>query len=362
MKYFIITGETSGDLHAANLMRAIQQKDKQAQFEYYGGDQMQKVAQLGLKKHISELSFMGFVEVVKNLKTIFRNLAHCQKCIDAFLPDVVILVDFPGFNLRMAKFCFQRQIQTFYYISPQLWAWKESRVKKIRKYVNQLYVILPFEQDFYQKHEIQAHYFGNPIIEEIQPKNTSVDQDLIALLPGSRTQEIKRMLPIMSSFAKHHPNKKFILLAVNHIDQSLYQHFTASIKNIQIKYNALEETLSKASFAMVTSGTATLQTALYKVPQIVCYKANKLSYLIAKVLIKVKYISLVNLILDKPCVPELIQDELNLKNLKATYQKCTQADVLSQTQLMYNQLRAILGTSNVSERVADHMIQHINKR
>ena len=318
MKYFIIAGEASGDLHASHVVKEIYAIDKQATIIGWGGDNMQQ-AGVEIKKHIKELSFMGFVEVLKNIFSIFRHFKEAKKQILAFHPDVLLFVDYPGFNLRMAKWAKLSGFKTAYYISPKAWAWKENRVHAIHQYIDEMLCILPFEKQFYAKWNYPIRYVGNPTAEEITKErlipSTITDENVIALLPGSRVQEINKMLPIMLEVAKQYDAYTVIIAQAPNLPKEVYDPF---LKNYTFKLvqHQTYSILKVAKVAMVTSGTATLETALFKVPQVVCYIANNFSYQIAKRILKIKYISLVNLILDKPCVKELIQDELNVTSLK----------------------------------------------
>lgn len=326
MKYYIIAGEASGDLHAANLMAALKVLDAGATFRYWGGDRMQ--AQGGVMvKHIRELAFMGFVEVLMNIRAIFKNLSLCKKDVADWAPDVLILVDYPGFNLRMARFAKEKGIRVVYYISPQIWAWKQSRVRQIKRDVDSMLVILPFEKDFYKKHGVEVSFVGHPLLDaiaQVQRDDNSknfkekhglpTQKKLVAILPGSRKQEIERMLSVMTSVAGNFPDSQFVVAGMSGHTESLYQGHL-NHENISIVYDQTYPLLHHADAAMVTSGTATLETALFGVPQVVCYKTNKPSYLIAKRLVKVAYISLVNLIMNKPVVKELIQDGFNREAL-----------------------------------------------
>ena len=326
MKYYIIAGEASGDLHAANLMKAIVAEDPQADFRFWGGDLMQKVGGT-LVKHYRDLAFMGFLEVLMNLRTITKNLAFCKKDITQFAPDVIIYVDYPGFNMRIAKWARQEGYKNHYYISPQIWAWKEGRIKAIKKDVDEMYVILPFEKAFYEeKHNFQVHFVGHPLIDEISARTPVVpenfrkehqldDRPIIALLPGSRKQEIQKMLEIMLSITSDFPDHQFVIAGAPSQDLEFYEPFLKK-NRIHIVMNQTYNLLDVAHAALVTSGTATLETALFKVPEVVCYKGGRISYEIAKRVINLDYISLVNLIMDKEVVKELIQTEFNTKTLK----------------------------------------------
>jgi len=327
MKYYIITGEASGDLHGSNLFKELKKLDIAAEVRCWGGDKM-KAAGATLVKHYKDLAFMGFSEVLKNLPTIFRNLAFCKQDILQYKPDAIILIDYPGFNLRIAKWAKAHNLKVIYYISPQVWAWKESRVKLIKKCVDKMLVILPFEKEFYEKWNYEVEYVGHPLVQVIEnfkqesaisnQQSTINNQQLeiVALLPGSRKQELKIKLPIMLQVAAHFPNYKFLVAKAPGIEDEFYDKFLAPFKNVDSVSDQTYPLLLKAKAALVTSGTATLETALFDVPEIVCYKGNALSYQVAKLLIKIKYICLVNLIMNKEVVKELIQDELTTKNLK----------------------------------------------
>ena len=326
MKYYIIAGEASGDLHASNLMASLKEKDPKAQFRFWGGDLMQSVGG-DLVKHYRDLSFMGFLEVLLNLKTILGNLSFCKKDLLEFKPDALILVDYPGFNMRIAEFAKANNIKVHYYISPQIWAWKENRIKSIKLSVDAMYVILPFEKDFYEnKHNFKVHFVGHPLldaiahrkpIDEIQFKQTHNldDKPIIAILPGSRKQEIKKMLSVMLSITTDFKDYQFVIAGAPSQDFDFYKPFITDA-NIHFIANKTYDLLSVSTAALVTSGTATLETALFKVPEIVCYKGSWASYQIGKRLIKLDFISLVNLILNKEAVTELIQNDFNSKNLK----------------------------------------------
>lgn len=321
MRYYIIAGEASGDLHGSNLMRELVKRDPGASFRCWGGDLM-RAAGGDLVKHYRDLAFMGFIEVVRNLRTIFRNLSFCKEDIAAYKPDAVILVDYPGFNLRIAEWAKEQGIKVIYYISPQVWAWKESRVKKIRRTVDKMLVILPFEKDFYKKWDYEVDYVGHPLVAVVDRFKTEGDtrplseKPVIALLPGSRKQEISIKLPVMLSLANKFPYYQFIVAQAPGQDPTFYDQFMSGHGNVSGVVNETYRLLSNATAAIVTSGTATLETALFGVPEVVCYKGSNISYQIAKRLIKIKYISLVNLIMNKEVVKELIQDEMNEKNIE----------------------------------------------
>ena len=328
MEYYIIAGEASGDLHGSNLIKELHKLDATANVRCWGGDKMQ-AAGATLVKHFSDLAFMGFIEVVKNLRTIFRNINFCKKDILNNRPDVLILIDYPGFNLRIAKWAKQQGLKIIYYISPQVWAWKENRVKGIKESVDKMLVILPFEKDFYKKWHYQVEYVGHPLVEVVEnferlvyreqlilSNQTPPTANLIALLPGSRKQEILKKLPIMLQVAKHFPAYQFVVAKAPGLDEQFYTELLTPYQNVSAVVNKTYELLAQAKAALVTSGTATLETALFGVPEVICYKGSNISYQIAKRLVKIKYIGLVNLIMDKEVVKELIQDELTVENLK----------------------------------------------
>lgn len=325
MKYYLIAGEASGDLHGSNLLKALKKIDPNASFRCWGGDLMEK-AGADLVKHYRELAFMGFVEVLFNLRTIVKNISFCKKDIELFNPDVIIFIDYPGFNLRIAKWAKQKKYRTHYYISPQIWAWKEGRINRIKKDIDSMYVILPFEKDFYEKkNDFPVHFVGHPLIDAIA-KRSQVDpqkfkqehgwddRPIIALLPGSRKQEISKMLEIMLSIVDNFSDYQFVIAGAPSQDEEYYRAFINN-QNVHLLLDNTYDLLSISYAALVTSGTATLEAALFKVPQVVCYKGSRISYEIAKRIIKLKYISLVNLILDRKVVTELIQTEFNQVNL-----------------------------------------------
>lgn len=323
MKYYIIAGEASGDLHGSNLMKELTTLDSSATFRCWGGDKMQ-AAGGDLVKHYRELAFMGFLEVLMNLRTIFRNLKFCKEDILQHKPDAVILIDYPGFNLRIAEWAKQQGLKIIYYISPQVWAWKENRVKSMKQCIDKMLVILPFEKDYYKnKWNWEVEYVGHPLAEVIQRhkeqgiKEKFADKPIIALLPGSRKQEILKKLPVMLKVSQSFPSYQFIVAKAPGLEESFYDNLLRSYSNVSYVNNRTYDLLAQAKAALVTSGTATLETALFEVPEVVCYKGSWLSYQIGKRLVKVKYISLVNLIMDTLVVKELIQNDLTAENLKA---------------------------------------------
>lgn len=371
MKYYIIAGEASGDLHGANLIYALKTEDASADIRFWGGDLMEKAGGT-LVKHYKELAFMGFAEVIFNLKTILSNISFCKKDIKNFNPDVIIYIDYPGFNMRIAKWAKINNYLNFYYISPQIWAWKENRIKEIKRDIDKMFVILPFEKEFYEeKHQFPVSFVGHPLIDAIakQPEldestfrrqNNLNSKPIIALLPGSRKQEIVKMLTLMLSVEKDFPDYQFVIAGAPSQDFELYQPFLQS-KNVQFISNKTYHLLQIAHAALVTSGTATLETALFKVPEVVCYKGNWFSYQIAKRILTLKYISLVNLIMDKEVVKELIQDEFNSKNLKIELQKIIAGDTRKNMLEAYTILEEKLGGQGASENTARQMIQALQK-
>lgn len=371
MKYYIIAGEASGDLHGSNLIKALKKEDPSADIRCWGGDLMEK-AGATLVKHYRDLAFMGFVEVLMNLRTILKNIKICKEDIDKFNPDVIIFIDYPGFNMRIAKWAKQKGIPTHYYISPQIWAWKENRIKDIKRDVDKMYVILPFEKDFYEKkHNFPVEFVGHPLIDAIQSRNNISREDfirennldnkpIIALLPGSRKQEISKMLEIMLSVSDDFSDYQFVIAGAPSQEYSFYQTFLKK-KNVHFVSNKTYDLLSHSYAALVTSGTATLETALFKVPEVVCYKGSRISYEIAKRIITLKYISLVNLIMDKEVVKELIQDELNTKNLKTELQKLLNPDYRANLLNEYDLLEKKLGGMGASQNTARFIVKDLKK-
>jgi len=355
MKYFVIAGESSGDLHGANLIKQIKLQDEKAEFFGCGGTLMQ-AQNCQLVLHINQMDFMGFWEVVKHLKTIRQNFKTVSEAIKNFNPDVVILIDYPGFNLRLLK-QLKGQYKTVYYISPQLWAWKASRVENIKKYVDLMLVILPFEKAFYQQYNYQVHYVGHPLIDAIQAfkqtkQQTESVEKHIVLMPGSRKQEIERMLPIYCQVAKNFEQQKFVIAGLHKFPDSYYQHYNLPT-NVKLVKGQTYNLLKNAKAALVTSGTATLETALFNVPQVVCYKTSGLSYFIGKRLVKVKYVSLVNLIANKLVVQELLQQNSNKKTITDELEKLlNNHDYINEMKANYTQLCKILGGEGASQRAA----------
>lgn len=369
MKYYIIAGEASGDLHASNLIKELKIVDTNANFRCWGGDLMQEQG-ANIIKHYKDLAFMGFAEVLLNIRTIFRNISFCKTDISNYQPDVLILVDYPGFNLRIAKWAKLRGIKVYYYISPQIWAWKKSRVHQIKKYVDKMFVILPFEKDFYAQFNYPVDFVGHPLLDAIKNKpktdftqfcneNKLTHQPIIALLPGSRKQEVSKVLPIMLSITDKFKNYQFVIAKAPSITNEFYNDIikdsTVSIINNQT-YNLLQQSTA----ALVTSGTATLETALLNIPQVVCYKGNPISFQIAKSVIRVKYISLVNLIVNKEIVKELIQKELNTTNLIEKLTEIITPNYRDTLLKNYEELRVKLGGGGASKKTAKLITQYLN--
>lgn len=362
MRIYIIAGEASGDLHASNFVRELKTLYPHVELRGWGGDLMREQG-VDIVKHYRDLAFMGFIEVVKNLRTILRNMKTCVQDIEQFKPDAVVMVDYPGFNLRVAEKVKPLGCKIFYYISPQVWAWKQSRVHQIKKLVDKMFVILPFEKDFYRKFDYQVEFVGHPLLDAIaqfkqedhsrfREKNQLDNKPIIALLPGSRKQEILVKLPIMLSVIDHFPQYQFVVAAAPSQPLSLYDQFKIPQK-VAVVQDQTYALLLNAHAALVTSGTATLETALFHVPEVVCYKGSAISYQIAKRLVKVKYISLVNLIADKPVVKELIQADLNTTNLLEELRQLTAQGPYRQTMLEnFTALEKQLGGPGASRNVA----------
>lgn len=369
MKYYIIAGEASGDLHAANLIKQLSIKDSEAHFRAWGGGLLQN-AGAEVVKHYRELAFMGFLEVVMNLRTILANLTFCKEDIKVYKPDVLILVDYPGFNMRIAEWAKKEGIKVVYYISPQIWAWKQKRGFKLKRDVNLMLCILPFEQDFYMDNfQMETTYVGHPLLDAIENRvdfkrgerlskfNLSLNRPLLLLMPGSRKQEINAMLPVMLKAAANLKTHQVVIAGAPSQDIDFY-HLHIHGSGVQVLFGETYNLLELADVAMVTSGTATLETALFNVPQVVCYKANPVSYVIAKQLVKIKYISLVNLIVDKELVQELIQGEMNAKRLTKEIEKLTGNESQARKTLLeqYALLTKKLGGGGASKKAASEII------
>ena len=372
-RYYIIAGEASGDLHGGNLVAALKVIQPGCEIRGWGGDKM-AAAGMEVVKHYKDLAFMGFLEVMMNLKTILRTLRSCKEDILAFRPDVLILIDYPGFNLRIAKWARQQNIKIAFYISPQVWAWKEGRVKMMKRCIDKMLVILPFEQEYYKnKWDWEVDYVGHPLIEEIDRKKKAgtdliirdaagrpVSKPVIALLPGSRKQEIEKKLPVMLAVSKNFPDYQFVVAQAPAVEDAFYKQFTNPYPNISIVQNRTYDVLLQATAALVTSGTATLETALFGVPEVVCYKGSEISYQIAKRVISIQYISLVNLIMNREIVKELIQGEMNEKNITAELKALLFNEPRKQ-QLKddYEQLYQVLAAKGDASRSAATIITHL---
>jgi lipid-A-disaccharide synthase len=375
MKYYIIAGEASGDLHGSNLIKEIKKQDSEALVRCWGGDKMQ-AAGGELVKHYRDLAFMGFAEVLINLRTIFRNLQLCKEDILQFKPNALILVDYPGFNLRIANWARQQPFfanelsKIIYYISPQVWAWKEGRVKMMKKCIDKMLVILPFEKEYYKnKWEWDVEYVGHPLVEEIASRKSVVisekisDKPIVALLPGSRKQEIKIKLPVMLEVSKSFPDYQFVVAKAPGQEESFYDELLRPYSNVSYVSGKTYELLMQAKAALVTSGTATLETALFGVPEAVCYRGSWLSYQIGKRVVNVKYISLVNLIMDKLVVKEFIQNEMNATNLRNELHELLENNKrLQQLQKDYSHLKEMLSRDgNASAKAAKAIVNAIKK-
>lgn len=361
MKYYIIAGEASGDLHASNLIKELKKLDTSAVFRGWGGDLMQAQGTV-LVKHFRDLAFMGFKEVIANLRTIFKNISLCKEDITNWQPDLIIFVDYPGFNMRIAEWAKKSGYRSAYYISPQVWAWKEGRAKKLKRDIDKMIVILPFEQDFYKKYGFKVSYVGHPLLDVVSDFRTDPNflkanglegKPIIALLPGSRKQEIAKKLPVMLSVRVQFPEYAFVIAGAPGMDAEFYKTIAADAQGVNIVYNKTYDLLSHADAALVTSGTATLETALLEVPEVVCYLGSKMSYEIGKRLVKVPFISLVNLIMGKMIVKELIQYEMTSANLSAELDKLLNDNAYRTNMIAnYKLLKEKLGGVGASARAA----------
>lgn len=371
MKYYLIAGEASGDLHASNLIKALRREDPQAEIRAWGGDLME-AAGAKVVKHYRDLAFMGFVEVVRNIRTILGNFRACKEDILEYQPDALILIDYPGFNLRMARWARAEGLKVFYYISPQLWAWHSSRVHGIKANIDRMFVILPFEQDFYIKYDYAVDFVGHPLLDVVNDYRPGSDirqdlglgtGDMIAVLPGSRRQEISRMLPVMLEVAAKFPDQHFVVAGAPAIPLNFYQPFLNKAgNNVHFTSGRTYDLLHQAQAGLVTSGTATLETGLFGVPQIVCYRGGQLSYWIARRLVNVKYISLVNLILDQPLLRELIQHEFTPTTLGRELKKLLSPDEQLRLKTGYAELREKLGQSGAANRTAKLILADLQGR
>ena len=358
MKYYLIAGEASGDLHGSNLMKAILAKDPQAKFRFWGGEKMAKVGGEQVE-HYKNTAFMGFLEVIKNLRTILSFIKNCKVDISNWKPDVLILIDYPGFNMRIAKYAKKNGFKVVYYISPQVWAWKENRVKKIKQYVDKMLVILPFEKAFYKNNwNYEVDFVGHPLLDEISNNDDYTiqlqnnDKPVIALLPGSRVQEINKILPEMLKMVIKYPDYHFVLAGLGHLGKDFYKNAIANLP-VEIVIDKTYSVLNTAYAALVASGTATLEAALFDTPMVVCYKGSAISYHIGKYLVDIKYISLVNLILDKPVIKELIQNDLNEVELEKALNTVLNLSNQYLIREEFRKLKQMLGNNGASERAAE---------
>ena len=373
MKYYIIAGEASGDLHGSNLVASIRQKDPGAKIRAWGGEKMRRNG-ANVVKNYHDLAFMGFVEVLMNLNTILKNFNFCKKDIAEFNPDAIILIDYPGFNLKVAKWAKKKGFKVFYYISPQVWAWKRRRVYTIKKVVDKMLCILPFEKKFYDNYDVDCQFVGHPLLDEIskielvdkqkfyKANRLNPKKEIIALLPGSRKQEVSRMLTGMLKVVKMFPDYQFVIACAPSLPVSYYKKIIGEKSNVRLVLNRTYQLLQLSSAAIVTSGTATLETALLDVPEVVCYKANKISYIIARQLAKVRYICLVNLIMDRLVVKELIQNDMTAENIRDEVRSLL-TNQKRQRKLLedYEELKYVLGNAGASDRAAETIISYVKK-
>lgn len=376
MKYYVIAGEASGDLHGSNLMKGILKADSEAQFRFWGGDRMAEVGGVeNLVKHYKKTSFFGVTEVLRNLPTIFSQLDECKRDLIAFAPDVLICVDYPGFNFKVAKFAHGKGIRTFYYISPKVWAWKERRVERIRRYVDKLFIIFPFEIEYFRQKGIEAIYEGNPIMDSIAQTLATVpaksefcaacgldDRPIVALLAGSRTSEVKRNLAFMTALSKEFPEHQFVVAGVSWLDRGLYEKYLAG-SDVKLVTDQTYGLLRYADGAVVCSGTATLETALIGTPEVVCYRMDEFSYRVARAFVRIGFISLVNIIMKREVVRELIQHDMTVANAAAEL-KAIMKGGAKHDQMMadYGELQAVVGGEGASDRFAARMVEILKSK
>ena len=370
MKYYVIAGEASGDLHGSNLITEIFKLDQNADIRAWGGDKMEN-AGATIIKHFKELSFMGFYEVFMNLRRILKNIEFCKNDIKQFNPDKIIFIDYPGFNLRIAKWAKKNSFSTYYYIAPQIWAWDEKRIKNIKTNIDNLYVILPFEKEYFeQKHNYNVKFLGHPLLDSINNFQSSLKinfftenkidnkKEIISILPGSRKQEIKKILVVMLKVIDHFPKYQFIIAGAPNIELDFYKEIIRN-KKVKIIKARTYELLTHSKAALVTSGTATLETAIFKIPQVVCYKTSFISYMLAKLFIKIKFISLVNLIMKEEIIKELIQSKCTKKNIIKELKKVLDLNKRKELSIKYDNLISLLGSSGSSKRVAKDIVLKI---
>ncbi|MBQ8334897.1 MAG: lipid-A-disaccharide synthase [Tidjanibacter sp.] len=375
MRYYLIAGEASGDLHGSNLMKGIQKADPEAQFRFWGGDRMAEVGgKDNLAKHYRQTSFFGVSDVLKHLRTIFNQLGECQRDVDAFGPDVLILIDYPGFNFKMARYAHQKGIKTFYYISPKVWAWKEHRVERIRKWVDKLFIIFPFEIEYFRGKGIEAIYEGNPIMDSITQTLAEVESEeqfrranglgnkpLVALLAGSRKNEIKKNLPFMVALAQSMPQWEFVVAGVSWLEGELYDKYLKG-SGVKIVTDQTYGLLRYSAAAVVCSGTATLETALIGTPEVVCYRMDEFSYRVARAFVKIKWISLVNIIMQRTVVRELIQHDMTVENASQELTAIVEGGAKhQQMKADYAALAEVVGGAGVSDRFARRMVDLLKK-
>lgn len=364
MKYFIIAGERSGDLHGSNLIKAIKKADNKADIKAWGGDYMQE-AGAEITKHYRDLAFMGFLEVLKNLPTILGFIGECKKTIEEFKPDAIVLIDYAGFNMRIAKWAKKEGYKVFYYISPKVWAWNQNRAWSLKKNLDRLFVIFPFEVEFFKKYNFEVEFVGNPLFDAIATfkpaadflkRNNLSDKKIIALLPGSRKQEVEKMLNLMVATQSKFADYQFVIAGVGNLSLDFYKPFLN--ENTKLITDQTYDLLSHSTAALVTSGTATLETALFGVPQVVCYKTSNISYQIGKLVIKVPFISLVNLVAQKEVVKELIQDDLTMENLSIELDKIINNESFRNQQMLeYKQVKESLGEVGASEKTGRRIVE-----
>ena len=363
MKYYIVAGEASGDLHGSNLMKELKKQDSEAEFRFFGGDLMKSIGG-DLVNHYKDTAFMGFIPVILNLRTILKNIKKCQEDVLNFNPDVVILIDYPGFNLKIAKFAYQNGLRVHYYISPKIWAWKERRIKEIKAYVHKMITILPFETEFYKSHGMEVNYVGNPLFDQISEfKKTAskikTQKPILAVLPGSRKMELERMLPTMARAAKLLEKRYHIYIAATpDFDVSFYKTLIGDLK-ADFVVGETYKLLNSAQRAIITSGTATLEAAIFKVPQVICYHGPALVVAAAKRFVKVKYLGLANLIMNKEIVTELIQENMTPERIAQELSKYDSRDGANKIENDYNELLSVLGGEGASKRAAKLIINDL---
>jgi lipid-A-disaccharide synthase len=367
MKYYLIAGEASGDLHGSKLIQSIQKTDSSADFRAWGGDLMEKSGAV-LAKHIRELSIMGIVQVILRLPELLRNFKFCYEDIKQYKPDAIILIDFSGFNLKVAKWAKLNSYKVFYFISPQVWATRAGRIKTIKKYVDKMFVILPFEKEFYNKHNYEVEFVGHPLLDTLEnyspdidfSKNLGVQKPIIALLPGSRKQELNKILKEMLSIVDYFPNYQFIVAGSANLDKSIYDKFLKKHPTVGLTQGKTYDLLSNAEAALVTSGTATLETAILGIPQVVCYKTNFIFYLIVRMIIKIRFISIVNIIFGKKVISELIQNHLNKKELLKELSEILKPETKARIKNDYSKLKSMLGEKGATDRAANFIVRELN--